>query len=408
MFRTIDDLAILQLPAHVRDDRRRRRPARSTSRASSPTSGRSPPSPAAPQVGDVLYIGLDRAVPNCAVAIHVDCEAEGHGIDPTDPPWVWEALGADGWVALRRRGPHRRVQQPGDVVVHVPGDRTPRRCSRSAPAAGCAAGSSTPRGETQTPYTDTPLLHARRRGDGRRHGDRGPRRGHRRRGRRRLRGRARAALRAAAHGRSSRPSGRSQLEVAGPDGWEPWQQVQSVRRERRRRPPLAAQRQRGRRSSSVRRCASRTASLQQYGADPAGRRPRPRAPLPHRRRPRRQRRPPTRSSRCKSAIPFIGRVDNRRPAVGGVDGETLEAAKTRGPLVLGTRNRAVTARDYEQLAREATPEVARVRCLPVDDAGRPTRRRRRRGRRARADRAGRRRRRRRADHVRPARAVRSR
>jgi predicted phage baseplate assembly protein len=74
----------------------------------------------------------------------------------------------------------------------------------------------------------------------------------------------------------------------------------------------------------------------------------------------------------KSAIPFIGRVDNRRPATGGVDGETLSAAKTRGPLVLGTRNRAVTARDYEQLAREATPEVARVRCLPVDDAGRPT------------------------------------
>ena len=72
----------------------------------------------------------------------------------------------------------------------------------------------------------------------------------------------------------------------------------------------------------------------------------------------------------RSAIPFIGVVDNRRPAIGGVDGESVEAAKTRGPLVLGTRNRAVTARDYEQLAREATPEVARVRCLPVDEAGR--------------------------------------
>jgi predicted phage baseplate assembly protein len=74
----------------------------------------------------------------------------------------------------------------------------------------------------------------------------------------------------------------------------------------------------------------------------------------------------------RSAIAFIGTVDNRRPAIGGVDGETVQAAKVRGPLVLGTRNRAVTARDYEQLAREATPEVARVRCLPVDDGGRPT------------------------------------
>jgi predicted phage baseplate assembly protein len=72
----------------------------------------------------------------------------------------------------------------------------------------------------------------------------------------------------------------------------------------------------------------------------------------------------------RSAIPFIASVDNRRPAIGGVDGESVEAAKTRGPLVLGTRNRAVTARDYEQLAREATPEVARVRCLPVDEGGR--------------------------------------
>ena len=66
---------------------------------------------AAPQVGDMLFVGLDRAVPNCAVAIHVDCDSEGHGIDPTDPPWVWEALGADGWVRVRRRGPHRRLQR---------------------------------------------------------------------------------------------------------------------------------------------------------------------------------------------------------------------------------------------------------------------------------------------------------
>ena len=77
---------------------------------SSPTSARSPPSRRRRDVDDVLYIGLSRAVPNCAVAVHVDCDAEGHGIDPTDPPWVWEALGADGWVALRRRGPHRRLQ----------------------------------------------------------------------------------------------------------------------------------------------------------------------------------------------------------------------------------------------------------------------------------------------------------
>ena len=39
-----------------------------------------------PEVDDTLLIGLDRAAPGCAIALHVECEAEGHGIDPTDPP----------------------------------------------------------------------------------------------------------------------------------------------------------------------------------------------------------------------------------------------------------------------------------------------------------------------------------
>ncbi len=64
----------------------------------------------------------------------------------------------------------------------------------------------------------------------------------------------------------------------------------------------------------------------------------------------------------RTSIPFIGRVDNRRPGGGGVDGEDLEAAKIRGPMTLRTRDRAVTAEDYEQIGLEAAPEVARVRC----------------------------------------------
>jgi predicted phage baseplate assembly protein len=49
-----------------------------------------------------------------------------------------------------------------------------------------------------------------------------------------------------------------------------------------------------------------------------------------------------------------------------VDGETVEEAKRRGPLELRIRNRAVTAEDFEQLTRQAAPEFARVRCVPVD------------------------------------------
>jgi predicted phage baseplate assembly protein len=40
----------------------------------------------------------------------------------------------------------------------------------------------------------------------------------------------------------------------------------------------------------------------------------------------------------------------------------------RGPLLMRARSRAVTTEDYEALAREAAPDVARVRCIPAGDA----------------------------------------
>ncbi len=72
----------------------------------------------------------------------------------------------------------------------------------------------------------------------------------------------------------------------------------------------------------------------------------------------------------KSSIPYVSSVENRRAALGGVDGESVESAKVRAPILLRTRGRAVTAEDYEQLAREAAPEVARVRCTLTDEGTR--------------------------------------
>jgi predicted phage baseplate assembly protein len=69
----------------------------------------------------------------------------------------------------------------------------------------------------------------------------------------------------------------------------------------------------------------------------------------------------------RTTVPFVDRVENRRVALGGVAGETVEEAKLRGPVVLRTRDRAVTAEDYEELARRAAPELARVRCVPAGD-----------------------------------------
>jgi predicted phage baseplate assembly protein len=73
----------------------------------------------------------------------------------------------------------------------------------------------------------------------------------------------------------------------------------------------------------------------------------------------------------RNPTPYVSRVENRRPAYGGVNGESVQEAAIRGPLVLRTRDRAVTAEDYEQLVRESAPELARVRCVPAgSDAAR--------------------------------------
>ena len=71
----------------------------------------------------------------------------------------------------------------------------------------------------------------------------------------------------------------------------------------------------------------------------------------------------------RSTQPFVTAVTNPRPASGGVDAETVEEARLRGPLALRTGQRAVTATDFEMLARQASIEVARARCLPAAHTG---------------------------------------
>ena len=56
-----------------------------------------------PETGDALYVGLDRPAPGMAVALHFDCEIEGVGVDPTDPPLAWEAWDGEEWARLRAR-----------------------------------------------------------------------------------------------------------------------------------------------------------------------------------------------------------------------------------------------------------------------------------------------------------------
>jgi hypothetical protein len=63
--------------------------------------------------------------------------------------------------------------------------------------------------------------------------------------------------------------------------------------------------------------------------------------------------------------PAVQAVTNPRAADGGAEGEVTAAVKSRGPQTLRHRGRALSAGDYEALAREASPGVAAVRALPA-------------------------------------------
>ena len=68
-----------------------------------------------------------------------------------------------------------------------------------------------------------------------------------------------------------------------------------------------------------------------------------------------------------SSIASIDKAYNPLPAEGGSDVETINNLMERGPKILKNRNRAITADDFEQITRDASQAVARVKCLPNFD-----------------------------------------
>jgi predicted phage baseplate assembly protein len=71
----------------------------------------------------------------------------------------------------------------------------------------------------------------------------------------------------------------------------------------------------------------------------------------------------------KSTLAGVDTVTNPDPAVGGVDAEALAHARERASMEIRSRYRAVTAEDFEFLAGEASPRVARAVCIPPREGG---------------------------------------
>jgi predicted phage baseplate assembly protein len=318
---------------------------------------------AQPKPDDALVIGLSDAVPRCAVRLRMQCTIEGVGVDPKDPPLVWEAWDGETWhgcdVDFDATG---GLNRDGDVVIHVGREHIPAvldgrrggwlRARITTPVEGQPAYSASPQIQAVEAATiggtidgvNAEIVTEEVLGisDGT-SGQRFPVR--------------RAPVLAGA--------GEPVLECSTDDGWMPWSEVQHFAAAGPDDPVFVLDAAAGEvhLGPAVR---QPDGSIRLYGRVPAkGEQLRLRSYA-------------TGGGRggnvsrgaiavLKSSIPYVARVENRQAARGGVDGEDLENAKQRGPIQLRTRARAVTAEDFEQLSREAAPEVGRVRCLAAGE-----------------------------------------
>jgi predicted phage baseplate assembly protein len=312
-----------------------------------------------PQPGDALLVGLSNPVPSCAVLLRIDSRVEGIGVNPDDPPLAWEAWDGEGWVACDLdRDTTGGFNVPGDVVLHVPPSHTASvhgahsggwlRCRVTPPILGQPAYSASPRIDRIVASTvggTTAAVH----GEIVLGEDLGVSEG--------VAGQA-FPLRGTPVIDGTGPL---TLEVSTDDGWEEWTQVESFAGRGPSERVFVLDGASVALGPAVREADG---TVVHHGAvPPQG--ARLRIPL-YRTGGGGSGNVARRAlSVLRSSIPYVSAIENRQPAGGGVDAETVPEARIRGPLQLRSRDRAVTAEDYEHLARVAAPEAARVRCVPA-------------------------------------------
>lgn len=314
-----------------------------------------------PRPGDALLLGLSTAVPGCVVALRFGLGVEGVGVVPERPPLVWEAWDGRGWQACElERDETGGLNKPGDMVIHVPPGHKASvvaqhhagwlRCRVVPPAQDQPFYTASPRIRTASAFTiggTVTAEYAETVQDevlGVSEGVPGQR--------------FRLARRPVVAGKDL------VVEVAGGAGWERWTRVEHFTQDAGAQQhfvldPVAGEIVFG---PGVR---LPDGTVRQYGAVPPKGAP-VRVPSYRVGGGRRGNVPRGAVNALRSSLPYVARVENRRPASGGADAEDLDSVKLRAPSLLRShQDRAVTAADYEYLARAATPAVARVRCVPA-------------------------------------------
>ena len=317
-----------------------------------------------PKPGDLLLIGLSEPAPSNALRLRFKCTIEGVGVDPTWPPLAWEAWTGADWEAcgldLDTTG---GLNRDGDVVVHLPAGHAASVIEKTR--AGWVRARVTEAEEGQPFYSSSPNVRGLEAAT--------------------VGGTAAAvhadvivdeilgAAEGVAGGRFSvrhRPvvPGDRPMTLGVSDdeaGWQEWTQVPDFADSGPDDRHFVLDAVAGEISfgPAVR---EQDGTVRQYGGvPPKGARIRVDAYLTGGG--REGNLAPRAISVLKSSIAYVSRVENRRPMAGGVDGEDIENAKLRGPISLRTRGRAVTTEDFEHIALEAAPELARVRAVAAGD-----------------------------------------
>lgn len=364
VFATTDDLRIV--PSELTRLVTAPRTGEVTDRTAALAEGRDVPCfQAAPEPGDALLFGLPTAVPRCVVAVRLDSRVEGVGVDPRQPPLVWEAWDGGRWQRCETGDDSTGgLNRPGEVIVYVPAGHTASLISGTR--AGWLRCRVTEAEPGQPFYSESPTVreaavftvggtmaveHAERVADVPLGASEGV---------------------AGQTFRLGRPpvllDGEPPVvEVSSPEGWQRWDVVEHFGRsgpeDRHVRvdattgeflfPPVLREA-----DGTLRPCGAVPPKGSQVrvaryrtGGGPAGNVSRGAISV------------------LRSSVPYVARVTNREAARGGVAGESIDNAKLRAPETLRMQERAVTAGDYEIIARQAAPSVRRVRCLPDRDGG---------------------------------------
>ncbi|NYI03898.1 putative baseplate assembly protein [Allostreptomyces psammosilenae] len=318
---------------------------------------------ATPTPGDALYVGLSGPVPAGVVVLRLDCAVHGVGVDPRRPPLLWEAWDGTAWTPCEvERDDTGGFNRAGEVILHLPRTHAASvvarrtagwvRCRLLAAAPGQPTYVAPPTVREITAFTigaTVDAVHAET---------------------------VTEEILGLSEGvpgqgfRVARPpvvpgDEPFVVEVGEGAGWAEWVRVDDFAHSgpADRHVTLDPNSGEVRFGPAVR---EPDGTVRHYGA------------VPPKGGPVRVRAYRTGGGRrgnvargalrvLRSSLPYVARVENRRAALGGVDGETVEAAMVRGPMTLRTLHRAVVPHDYEQLARQAAPGTARVRCVPAGD-----------------------------------------